>query len=85
MYVITLICLCVTIFQDNTSLTRLDVSWNGLYLEGCEALQRALMYNTTLEVLDLSNNRVNRECVDLLTRGLAHNTTLHTLVVRYHP
>lgn len=69
------------IFQENTCLKKLNLAWNGLYLDGCKALARALEENTTLLELDLTCNRINKECLEKLMFGLRRNSTLEVLRV----
>lgn len=65
----------------NTCLKKLNVSWNGFYLEGCKAISKALEINKTLQELDLSANRIDKECLDKLLTGLKKNKTLVVLKV----
>ena len=68
-------------FQVNTSLTRLYIAWNGLAMEGCHELGKALTTNTHLVELDVSANRVMGVACRRLLAGLRTNTTLRCLRV----
>jgi len=67
--------------QKNTCLKKLNIAWNGFYLDGCTALARALEVNKTLTELDLTCNRVSKECLEKLMGGLKKNSTLEILRV----
>lgn len=71
---------CVLV-QVNVSLTRLYIAWNGLAMEGCNELGKALTTNTHLVELDVSANRVNGVACRRLLAGLRTNTTLRCLRV----
>ena len=69
--------------QENRSLKRVDLAWNGFGFEGCVALSDTLARNYILEDLDISSNRVNPPALMELLRGLARNKTLKALRVRW--
>ena len=69
------------LLQENTCLKKINLAWNGLYLDGCKALAKALEENSTLIELDLTCNRISKECLDKLMMGLRKNTTLEILRV----
>lgn len=65
----------------NQGLKKLDISWNGFSLRGCEALSKALELNDTLIELNLECNRMNKDALEKLLKGLKNNTTLQVLKV----
>ena len=65
----------------NQGLKKLDISWNGFSLRGCEALAKALELNDTLIELNLECNRMNKDALEKLLKGLKKNTTLQVLKV----
>jgi len=67
----------------NSCLRKLNLAWNGFYLEGCKALAKSLENNTSLQEIDLSSNRINKECLDKLFAGIKKNKTLQKLAVSY--
>lgn len=71
-----------TLFQKNTNLEVLDLSWNGLYIQGAGRIGLALTKNQTLKDLDLSCNRLSEVCLGEFLKGLSKNTTLQKLRVR---
>lgn len=73
------------LWQENTSITNLNVSWNGFGYEGSIALEDVLKDNTSLKVLDLTNNRITWEGVKHVIRGLKANRTLQVLKVNFAP
>lgn len=69
--------------QLSVTLTELDLSWNGLGLEGCESLAEFLKVNTALRRLDISSNRIVQHSFRILVKGLIKNHTLqHIKVLR---
>ena len=54
----------------NTSLQKLDISWNGISNDGVIALSDSLKNNHTLKELDLSVNKINRSGMDHLLASL---------------
>lgn len=67
--------------QENISLKKLDLSWNGFGDEGALAMAEALKFNSSVEYVDLSNNRVTDEGALVLSKGLEVNDVLTTLKV----
>ncbi|KAK3277052.1 hypothetical protein CYMTET_14916 [Cymbomonas tetramitiformis] len=70
----------------NTSITRLDLSNNGIgglpeceVPEGAEAIMQALKYNRVLTELNLSNNMIGCKGANLIGKGLLCNRTLKVL------
>ena len=59
----------------------LDVSWNGLYMDGTIRIAVALTKNQSLRDIDLSCNRLSEACITEFLKGLAKNTTLTKLRV----
>ena len=70
-----------TFHQENLSIKRLDVSWNGFGNEGSLAMAEALKFNSTLQWLDMSNNRIADEGALLISKGLEVNDSLKILKV----
>ena len=68
--------------QNNLGLKKVNLAWNGLYAEGCKALNRALVVNRTLTELDVSCNRIDRRCMDELLKGLCKNESILIFRVR---
>ena len=71
------------ICQRNRSIEKLNLSWNGLYLQGAKALACALSVNDSLKDLDVTCNRMSEECLTTLLNGLKNNRTLEILRVRF--
>ena len=71
--------------QENRSLKRVDLAWNGFGFEGCVALSDALARNYVIEDLDISSNRINPPALMELVRGLALNKTLQAIRVSEWP
>ncbi|XP_067941425.1 uncharacterized protein [Watersipora subatra] len=69
----------------NDNLKELDLSWNGLGLEGCDGLSQFLQVNTTLKVLNVTSNRISQPALRLLTKGLVKNCTLERFMVGKNP
>ena len=67
--------------QENTSLRKVDLSWNGFHIDGSEAVGKALQHNTTLQELSLATNRIDLESLSNLISGLKHNNTIKKLDV----
>ena len=63
----------------NTSLTKLDLSWNEIGSDGAVALATALRSNSTLIELDISSNNIGDEGADNLATALYSNRTLKKL------
>ena len=69
------------LFQSNTEIQSLNLSWNGFGMEGCHEMGKALTVNKSLTELDLSSNRVCFDAFRLLLQGLVQNTTVRILKV----
>ena len=67
------------VLETNTTLTKLDLSWNNLGPAGAESLATALKTNTTLTNLDLSDNNLGPAGAESLATALKTNTTLTNL------
>ena len=67
----------------NQKLVEIDISWNGLGLQGSQALAKCLKENTTLKVLDISSNRITRDAFIFITDGMLGNQTLERLLVSH--
>ena len=63
----------------NTTLTDLDLSWNGIGDNGARSLSEALQVNTTLTDLDLSGNGIGASGAGFLSKALLMNATLSDL------
>jgi hypothetical protein len=72
---------CEFYFQNNGSLTSVNLSWNGFGYEGCSALSEALANNTALKELNLACNRVHPPALLELLKGLCKNSSLIRLDV----
>ena len=53
----------------NIFLKKVDISWNGLGLEGAKALKEMLINNNVLEEINISNNRIDTEASVEIGRG----------------
>jgi len=73
--------ICEFYFQNNGSLTSVNLSWNGFGYEGCSALSEALANNTVLKELNLACNRVHPPALLDLLKGLCKNSSLIKLDV----
>ena len=65
----------------NSSLTVVDLSYNGLGDSGALALSRCLRRNVQLTNLDITNNRISAVGAKLLASGLRNNGVLNVLKV----
>ena len=74
-------CMCECL-RKNTGLKILNMSWNGLYLDGSRALKRSLPVNKTLVELNISNNRLDEECLKDVMLGMRRNQGVVCLKVR---
>ena len=70
--------------QTNSTLTRLDVSYNTIADAGAVALAKAIQTNTTLTELKLSYNTIADAGAAALTVTIQTNTTLTRLDVSYN-
>lgn len=59
----------------------LNFAQNGIGLEGCAEISRALKENAHLKELNISNNRIPQAGMVVLAKGLKSNTTLEILDV----
>ena len=66
----------------SATLTRVDLSYNGLSDDGAAALGRCLRLNKMLLHLDVSNNRISAAGARVMAAGLKKNDCLQTLRVR---
>ena len=64
---------------ENTTVTRLDLSFNKLDSECADKICEGLAHNNTLRHLSLSGNKLDSGCADKICEGLAHNNTLRHL------
>lgn len=71
--------LCI---QVNTTLTSIDLSWNGLLYNGSVAVSKCLKSSKTLTSLDISHNNINWNGAYVMSKGLAANDTLQVLKVK---
>ncbi|CAH1800621.1 unnamed protein product [Owenia fusiformis] len=69
----------------NSNLESVNLSWNGLYLDGSIELCKLLKHNIILEHLDISCNRINKDCLVEILKGLKKNTSLKTLKIAENP
>ena len=67
------------VLETNTTLTKLDLSWNNLGPAGAESLATALKTNTTLTNLKLSDNNLGPAGAESLAIALKTNTALTNL------
>lgn len=58
------------------------MAWNGFHMEGCKALNKALVVNRTLNELNVSCNRIDKKCLDELLKGLIKNEGIEIFRVR---
>lgn len=68
-------------FQMNSSLTVVNLSYNGLGDNGAVALSRCLRTNVHLADLDITNNRISIVGAKSLASGLRSNGVLNILKV----
>ena len=69
----------------NTSLLKLDLSYNCLSDEGGRAIGEALLDNNTLEVLLLSNNNIGPAASFIICTSVEQNTCLRRLSLDNNP
>jgi hypothetical protein len=67
--------------QTNTTLTSLNLEFNGIGTAGATALATALQTNTTLTSLDLGGNDIGDAGATALATALQTNTTLTELIL----
>ena len=67
--------------KDNTTVTDLDLEYNGITDAGAQALFKALRTNTTLTALHLPNNELTPDCVPSMRAMFEKNQTLHFLTL----
>jgi Ran GTPase-activating protein (RanGAP) involved in mRNA processing and transport len=70
--------------KSNTTLTELDLSWNGIRLESAIAIAEALDGNSTLKTLLLGYNSFGDMPSQVLGRALKTNTGLTLLDLEYN-
>ncbi len=68
-----------TALQTNTTLTALNLEWNGIDAAGATALATVLQTNTTLTALNLEWNDIGAAGATALATALQTNTTLTEL------
>jgi len=68
--------------KANTTLTSVNLSYNGLSDDGAVALGRYVRVNNTLVVLDVTNNRISAIGAKAFASGLKKNERLEILRVR---
>ena len=73
----------ICVLQDNVSLKKLILSYNGIGNKGCEATSIALSSNRTLLELDIASNRISDDGLAFLAKCLRHNDTLKILKVAW--
>ena len=65
----------------NTTLTTVNLSYNGLSDDGAAALGRYVRLNNTLRHLDVTNNRFSETGARVFSAGLKKNESLEILRV----
>mmetsp|Transcript_23200 Transcript_23200/g.34037 ORF Transcript_23200/g.34037 Transcript_23200/m.34037 type:complete len:1514 (+) Transcript_23200:117-4658(+) len=71
--------------KENSSLTYLDVSYNGLGQDGAEMLGDALHINRTLRNLLVSNNNITSKGCFCIVSGIRNCTTLQQIDLSNNP
>ena len=69
----------VTALSEGKKLRVLDIAYNSITDEACDAIIMAMKKNTSLVELKINNNRISAECAQLIVQALQHNSTLHYL------
>ena len=72
------------VFQNNPTLTTLDLSRNNIGAEGAKDLAKALEKNTVLTSIYMSSNNIGAEGTKDLAKALATNTVLTELSLSYN-
>lgn len=72
----------VLCFQENTRLTHLDLSWNGIEDKGADMLASVAKVNDTIKYLNLVANRIGPEGMSHVLQGFCANKSLKVLKVR---
>lgn len=70
-----------TALEHNHTVTHLDLSFNGLGVEGGQAIGNALLENNTLKTLLLSNNGINSTACLTICIGIIENQSLTKVVL----
>jgi Ran GTPase-activating protein (RanGAP) involved in mRNA processing and transport len=65
--------------RDETSLRKLDISWNNITDNACFDIAKMIEGNTTLECLIVANNNITDKGITELARALFENTVLTEL------
>jgi len=69
------------VVKTSPSLTRVNLSYNGLSDDGAVALGRCARLNKTIRDLDVSNNRISATGAKVFAAGLKKNDCLEILRV----
>ena len=70
--------------EVNTTLTKLDVSWNAIRNKSAQKLAKSLKKSSTLKELYLGHNGIGDEAAQLIGKVLKKNTSLRVLDLSYN-
>ena len=73
---------CGDAFQENITLSKLNLAMNGISTPGVRHLCELLQINSTLRDLDLTATRITNDAAFLLGKMLEKNESLQILRVR---
>ena len=70
-----------TALSEGKKLRMLDIGFNYITDEACDAIIMAMKKNTSLVKLDVYGNQISEKCAQLIVEALQHNNTLRILWV----
>lgn len=70
--------------EVNTTITKLDLSWNAIRLESAEKFANSLKNNGTLRNLLLGHNSLGDSATQIIGRALKTNTSIEVLDLSYN-
>ena len=68
-----------TALSEGKKLRMLDISYNDITDEACDAIIMAMKKNYSLDALIMQHNPISGECAQLIVQALQHNNTLQEL------
>ena len=72
-----------TALSENKKLRYLDVSYNDITDQACDAIVMAMKRNTSLVDMSLNGNPISGESVQLIVQALQENSNLQQLLLPY--
>ena len=68
-----------TALSEGKKLRMLDIAYNDITDEACDAIIMAMKKNNSLVILYMHHNPISGECAQLIVQALQHNNTLQLL------